>query len=227
MDSLEEPGGADRPKIESREEAERVLGGLARAERSQGYAKTSWEEAMRLEAISFLRAERERKSAIAEAAERRWLRSSTRGMRGALQDKRGITGSSAWGASVADDTSSLFSETTSTNGRPSPDLPEDDEEAFRCLTSSAGFYAQAAAEEEEARYGGDEGELLRRISQVAQGINAANLSASPLDGILQAITPLPLFARQAHAAGGGEEEEGWGEDDALARARMLLRAMGM
>ena len=76
MDAAEEWGGADRPKIASREEAERVLGGLARSERSQGYAKTSWEEAMRVEAISFLRAERERKDAIAEAAERRWLRSS-------------------------------------------------------------------------------------------------------------------------------------------------------
>ena len=76
MDAAEEWGGADRPKIASREEAERILGGLARSERSQGYAKTSWEEAMRVEAISFLRAESERKGAIAEAAERRWLRSS-------------------------------------------------------------------------------------------------------------------------------------------------------
>jgi hypothetical protein len=61
------------PQIRSREEAKQVLEKLARAELVQGYSKTSWEEEARCQAVSFLQAEHERKTAIAEAAERRFL----------------------------------------------------------------------------------------------------------------------------------------------------------
>jgi len=110
---------------------------------------------------------------------------------------------------------------------PSDPLLHDEDASFKCLTSCASF-ATSIIDGHNVIVDGESDQMLWRISQVARSINALSLAAQPLESGEQNVKPLPLFRQDsADVIDNIADASGGTEDEALLRARSLLRKMEM